>query len=94
MKLIFVFAIVLIQIVLFYFFKVVEIVRAFWIYTFVNTEEFMVFLSSQSIATMRADKAERCSNNFAATESLAADFALVLTITAVVIINVVMRGTT
>ena len=70
-----------------------EVVRTLWIYTFVNAEEFTVFLGSQGIAAIRAGKTERSSNDFTITESLTADFALVLPITTIVVINVMMRST-
>ena len=59
-----------------------------------NTEEFTVFFGNQGIATMRAGKAESCSNNFTGGEGLTADFALVLTIASIVVVNVMMWGTT
>ena len=59
-----------------------------------HTEEFAVFLSNQSITTVRASKSEWCCNDLTGTESLPTDFALVLTITAVVVVNVVMRSAT
>lgn len=54
------------------------------------TEEPAVFLSSGCIATMRTCKPERCCNNFTGTEGLAADFALILAITAIVVIDVMV----
>ena len=44
MEFIFVFAVIRIQILLFHFFKIVEIVRTFGIDTFVYAEELAVFL--------------------------------------------------
>ena len=58
------------------------------------TEEPAVFLSSECIATMRTCKSERCCNNITGTEGLTADFALVLTIAAIVVIDVMVRCTT
>lgn len=92
MEFIFVFAIVLIKILLLHFFKAVEIIRAFGAYTFMYAEEFTVFLGSQGISTVRTGKAERCCNDFTGAEGLTADFALVLAITAVIIIDVMVRG--
>ena len=58
-----------------------------------NTEEFTVFLGNKCIATMRTGKPARCCNNFTGAEGLTTDFALVLTVTAVVVIDVVMWST-
>ena len=94
MELIFVFAIVLIQVFLLHLFKVVEIVRALWIDTFMYAEELAVFLGNKGISTVRAGKADGSSNNFASAEGLTTDLALVLTITTIVVVNVVMRSPT
>ena len=79
---------------MFYLFKVVEIVRAFRVYTFMDTEEFTVFLGNQSIATVRTCKSERCGNNFTGRECLTTDFALILTVAAIVVVDVMMWSTT
>ena len=42
---------------------------------------------------MRAGKTEWCSHNFPGTEGLATDFALILTISAIVIVNEMVRST-
>ena len=47
MELIFVLAIVFHKVFLLYFFKIVEIIRTFGIYTFMNAEKFTVFLSNK-----------------------------------------------
>ena len=93
MELIFVFAIILLQILLLHFFKMVEIVRAFGIDTFVYAEEPAVFLGNQGITTMWTDKPEGSGDHFAGCESLTADLALVLTVSTIVIIDEMMRGT-
>ena len=59
-----------------------------------NAEKLTVFLGNEGIATMRAGEAERCRNNLAGTESLTADFALELTVTAIIIVNEMMWSTT
>ena len=94
MKFIFIFAVVLIQILLRYIFKIVKIVRTVTIYTFVNTEEFTFFFGNQRITTMRTGKAKRCCNNFSGREGLSTDFALVLTIATIVVIDVMMGSPT
>ena len=65
MELIFVFAIILLQILLLHFFKMVEIVRAFGIDTFVYAEELAVFLGNQGIAAMRTGKPDGGGDHFA-----------------------------
>ena len=58
-----------------------------------NAEEFTVFLCNQSITTMRAGKSERCCNNLAGREGLSTDFALVLPLATIVIIDKMVRST-
>ena len=94
MEFIFVFAIVLIKVFLLHFFKIVEIIRTLWIDTFMYAEELTVFLGNEGISAVRAGKAKRCCNDFAGTEGLTADFALILTVTAIVVIDEMVWGTT
>lgn len=91
MELIFVFAVIRIEIVLVDFVKIVEIVRTFGIDTFMYAEEFTVFLGSQGIATVRACKPDRGGGNIAGRESLTADLALVLPVSTIVIVDKMMR---
>ena len=93
MQLVFVFAIVLIQVFCVHFGKIVEIIRAFGIHTFMYAEKLTVFLGGKGIAAVRAGKAERCCDSFAGGKGLAADFALVLAFTAIVIVDEMMWGT-
>ena len=94
MELIFVFAIVFVEIFLLHFSKIMEIVRTFGIDTFMDTEEFTVFLGSQSVTAMRADKAYRSCNDFTGTEGLTTDLALVLSIAAIVVVDEMVWSTT
>lgn len=94
MELIFVFAVIRIQIFPFHFFKIVEIVRAFGIDTFVYAEELAVFLGNQSIAAMRTGKPEWSGDVFAGAEGLPADFALVLAIATIVVVDEMVRSAT
>ena len=71
-----------------------KIVRAIKISTFMYTEEFTVFLGNKGIATVRAGKPERRGDNITGRECLTADFALVLPVATVVVIDEVMRSTT
>ena len=52
MELIFVFAVVFSKVFMTDFFEVVKIIRAFWIYAFMDNEVFAVFLGNKSIAAM------------------------------------------
>ena len=94
MELIFIFAIVLIKVFLSHLFKIVEIIRAHWINTFMYAEEFAVFLGNKGISTMRAGESDGSCNNFTGAEGLPTDLALVLTITTIVVIDVMVRSTT
>lgn len=59
-----------------------------------NPEEFTVFFGNKGVAAMRADKPERCSNDFAGREGLTTDFALILTVTTIVVIDIMMESST
>ena len=74
--------------------KIMKIVRAFRIHTFVNTEEFTVFLGNQGITTVRAGKPERCGNNVTGGESLTAYFTLVLSIATIIVVDEMVRSST
>ena len=54
MELIFIFAIVLVQMLFINLFKVVQIIRAFGIYTFMDDEVLAVFLVNETVIAMRA----------------------------------------
>ena len=58
-----------------------------------NTEEFTVFFSSKSFATVRAYQSKGSCNFFTGNESLTTDFALILTVTTIVIVDVMMGST-
>ena len=92
MQLVFVSAIVLIQVFFVHFGKIVKIVRAFGIHAFMYAEKLTVFLGGKGIAAVGAGKTERCCDSFAGGEGLAADFALVLPVAAIVIVDEMMRG--
>ena len=94
MEFIFVFAIILSKVFLIHFFKIVEIVRTFWIDAFMYAEELAVFFWNEGISAVRAGKAKRCCNDFAGAEGLSTDFTLVLTVTAIIVVNVVMWSPT
>ena len=87
MQLIFVFAIVFMQVFIIHFGKIVEIIRAFGIHAFMNAEKLAVFLGSKGTAAVGAEQPERRGNKFTGAEGLAADFALVLAISPIIIID-------
>lgn len=74
--------------------KVVEIVRAFRVYTFVYTEKGSVFNSNKTVATVRTEETQWGCGVFPGRECLTTDFALILTVIPIVVIYVVMRRTT
>ena len=74
--------------------KVVEIVRAFRVYTFVYTERGSVFNSNKTVATVRTEETQWGCGVFPGRECLTTDFALILTVIPIVVIYVVMRHTT
>ena len=92
MELIFVFAIIFVKILLSNFLQVMKIVGTFRIHTFMNAKEFTVYLGNECIAAMRTDKPERSDDFFSGRECLSTDFALILTVTAIVIVEVMMRS--
>ena len=94
MEFIFVFSIILGKVFLIHFFKIVEIVRTFWVNAFMYAEELTVFFWNEGISTVRTGKAERCCDDFAGGEGLTTDFTLVLTVTTVIVVDVVMWGAT
>ena len=59
-----------------------------------NAKEFTVFLGNECIAAMRTDKPNWSDDFFPGRECLSADLALILTVTAIVIVDVMMRRST
>lgn len=94
MELIFVLAIVFHKVFLLHFFKIVEIIRTFGIYTFMNAEKFTVFLSNKGVTTVRAGETNGYSDNVSRAESLSTNLALILPVTAIIIVNKVVRSST
>ena len=94
MELVFIFTIILFEIVLIHLIQVVKIVRAFGIDALMEDKVFPFFFGGEGVCAVRADKADGGRDQFAGNESLAADFALVLAIAAVIIVDVLVRGAT
>ena len=92
MELIFVFSVILFEIVPVNFLQVVKIVGAFGVDAFMEDEVFPFFLGGERVPAVRADKADRGRDLLAGNESLAADLALVLPVAAVIIVDVMVRS--
>jgi len=75
-------------------FKIPLVVGTVIVDAFVDTEMFPVFDRLEGMATVRTLKFKWCSHLFTIDKSLAADFALELTTTARVIVDVLMRSPT
>ena len=58
---------------------------------FMDAEELPVFLGDEGVAAVRAYKAERRGDNIAGDKGLSTDFALVLPIAAIIVVEVVVR---
>ena len=94
MELVFIFTIILFEIVLIHLFQVVKIVRAFGVDTLMEDEVLSLFFSDEGVSAVRADKADGGRDLFAGNESLAADFALVLPVAAVIVVDVMVGSAT
>ena len=92
MELIFVLAVILFEVVLINLFQVVKIVSAFGVDTFMEDKVFPLFFGGEGVPAVRADKADGGRDLFTGNESLAADFALVLPVAAVIIVEVMVRS--
>jgi hypothetical protein len=73
-------------------FKIVTVIGAFVIDAFVDDKEFPVFLRDQDMAAIRALEFEWLGGMFAGDKGLGADFALILSIATVIVIEIMMRG--
>ncbi len=71
-----------------------EIIRAFVVDTFMDDKEFSVFLWNKRMPTVRAFELKDLGNLFTGNEGLTTDFALILAVSTIVIVNIMMRGTT
>ena len=94
MELLFIFPVIRIQMLLIDLGEVMQIEGAFWVDTFVYAEELPILFGDEGVSTVRAHEAEGRSNNLPSDECLATDFALVLSVTAIVIIEVVVWSAT
>ena len=94
MEFIFIFAVILFQVFLIHFFKVVEIVGAFRIDTLMDDKVLAVFLWNQSIATVRAAQFHRGESTFIRGESCITDLTEELPLGPVVFVQKGFRGIT
>ena len=70
-----------------------KIVGALRIYTFVNDEVLTVFFVNEGMVTVRTEQTHRSRNIFTSGECLTTNFALILTIATIVIVNVMVGST-
>ena len=94
MELVFIFSVSLIEMFWLHFFKVMEIVRAFWVYALMQDKELPVFLSNKGVTTVRAGETNGYSDDVSRAESLSTNLALILPVTAIIIVNKVVRSST
>ena len=94
MEFIFIFAVILFEIVFIHLFQVVKIVRTLGVDTLMEDEMFPLFFGDEGVPAVRTDKTDGGRDLFTGNESLAADFALVLSVAAVIIVDVMVRCAT
>jgi hypothetical protein len=75
-------------------FKIMTVIGAFIIDAFMDDKEFPVFLRDKDMAAVRALEFERLGSPFTGDEGLRADFALILSIATVIVIEIVMGSAT
>ncbi len=73
--------------------KVMQIEGALGVDTLVQAKKLTVFFRDEGMSAAGADKTDRSGDKVPGNEGLSADFTLVLAVAAVVIIEIVMRGT-
>ena len=88
MELVFVFPIVIFQVSSVHFLEVVEIVGAFRVDAFVEDEMLTVFLWGEGMAAVGTHEPDRGSDLPAGDECLSTDLALILSVAAVVVIDI------
>ena len=71
-------------------FKIMTVIGAFIVDAFMDDKEFPVFLRDKGMAAVRALEFERLGSPFTGDKGLRADFALILSITPVIVIEIVM----
>jgi hypothetical protein len=75
-------------------FKIMTVIGAFIIDAFMDDKEFPVFLRDKDMAAVRALEFEWLGSPFTGDEGLRADFALILSIATVIVIEIVMESAT
>ena len=94
MELIFIFAVILFEVLLIHFFEVVEIVRGFGIDTLMDDKVLSVFLWNQSVPAVRTTRFYRGEATFLRGESRSADFTEKLSFGTIVFVQKGLRGIT
>jgi hypothetical protein len=90
-QLILVFVVILLQEVLVNLGEVMKVEGTPGVDAFMDAEELPVFLGDEGVAAVRACKAKRRGDNIAGDKGLSTDFALVLSVAAIVVVEVVVR---
>ena len=94
MELVFVFAVIFLEVSRIDFPEVVKIIGTFRVYTFMHDEVLSNLLRDKGIAAMGACKAGRRGDRFTGAEGLSADLALVLAVSPIVVVDEMVRGAT
>lgn len=94
MEFVFIYAMFLIQMFFINPGKVMQIEGALGIDTFVQAKEFPVLFRDEGVSAVRADEADRRGDTLPRDECLATDLAQILSVATIVIIEIMMRGTT
>ena len=94
MEFVFIYAMVLVQMFFINPGKVMQIEGALGIDTFVQAKEFPVLFRDGGVSAVRADEADRRGDTLPRDECLATDLAQILSVPTIVIIEIMMRGTT
>lgn len=94
MKFVFIFTVILIQMFFINLGEVMQIEGALRVDAFVDAEELAVLFGDEGVSAVRADETDRRGDNLPRDERLATDLALVLSVAAIVIIEIMVRGAT
>ena len=94
MELVFIFAIVFVQMFFINPGEVMQIERALRVDAFVDAEELPVLFGDKGVPAIRTHEPNRRGNNLPGDKRLATDLALVLSVPAIVIVEIVVRSAT
>ena len=91
MELVFIFTVILIQMFFLNPGEVMQIEGTLWIDTFVDAEEPPVLFRDKGVSTVRAHETDWGGNNLPSDKRLSTDLALVLSVAAIIIVEIVVR---